>query len=79
MKKILAKFDLSVDELNEYKRLQRSIFGVGLFKSLFVEMDFKTPAHKRLNELTGKILPLKAYLVNHRNEDDCKLLIEVLC
>lgn len=65
MEELLKKFDLSVDEMNEYRKLNDEVFGRGVFKS-----------HKRLNELSGKVIKLNAYLLADRKNPDVISVIE---
>lgn len=65
--KTLSDFDLTATEILEYNKLKVKIFGKGVLKELFVELDFKNPAHKRYNELSLKMVKLNAYLVANRH------------
>ena len=68
MEELLKQFDLTIAEMNEYKKLNRKVMGVGVAKAMFMVLDFNNPDHKRLNELAGKVIKLNAYLLAHRNE-----------
>ena len=76
MEELLKQFDLTVAEMNEYAKLKDKIFGTGIFKSLFVELDFKIPEHKRLNELAGKVVKLNAHLLANRHKPQVRSIIE---
>ncbi len=67
---ILTKFNLTFAELKEYAILKKHIFGSGIFKSLFVELDDNNPDHQRYESLAAKVLLLNAYLVSGRNNPD---------
>ena len=75
MEELLKQFDLTVDEMNEYRKLNDEVFGTGVFKSLFVELDFKIPKHKRLNELSGKVIKLNAHLLANRHKAESQQII----
>lgn len=66
--KQLSDFDLTMDEVKEYTKLKEKIFGKGILKELFVELDFSNPSHKRYNELSLKMVKLNAYLLSNRNQ-----------
>lgn len=63
----LDRFDLTMAEVHEYHTLEEKIHGKGVLKSLFTVLDFNNPDHARLNELSGKVIKLNAYLLTHRN------------
>ena len=78
MDEILKQFNLTTEELKEYKKLNKKIFGTGKLKSLFVVLDLKDKEHARLNELAGKVVKLNAYLLTHRNGKSSQQLIDLL-
>jgi ribosomal protein S13 len=75
MEELLKQFDLSVAEMVEYKKLKRKVYGVGVTKALFMILDFENQEHKRLNELSGKVIKLNAHLVNNRHKAESRLII----
>lgn len=63
---ILQRFNLTFEELKEYARLKKEIFGNrSITQSLFVVLDDNNTDHKRYKELAGKVIHLNAYLVNN--------------
>jgi len=75
---ILQKSGLNMKDLKEYSRLKKSLFGTGLFKSLFVIVDENSPDVKRYNELAGKVMKLQAYLVSNRSTAPIELINGVI-
>lgn len=60
------KFDLTLSELKEYNKLNEKVHGKGIAKSLFTVMDSNNPDHVRLNELSGKVIKMNAWMVSNR-------------
>jgi hypothetical protein len=65
---ILKMHDLSEEEMHEYRKLKKKVYGAGEFASLFIELDFSNPDHVRINELSAKIQGLYSFLLAHRND-----------